>query len=549
MKVYEYILKAKDEFSSAFSKLRGAAGDSESKVDGVKKKLEETAGASKRLDSVVSGLKKTLVAVFAVGAITSFGKSIVDTGAKFEAYQVGFNTLLKDSEKATAVFNQIKEDAKRTPFDTESLVIANRALISAGEGAGKAREVVLDLANAIAATGGTSENLKGMAVNLNQIRSVGKATALDIKQFVFAGIPIYQLLAEATGKTVDEVKDMDVSYNLLAESLKKAAGAGGMFEGGLDKMANSVAGQISNLEEGFTFFKDSLFNLFKPGIVSGLQFAATIMNKVEGVVSFLKDNISAIKQIFSPLMEVINPVIDAFEGIQQKMNQAAGGGSMLQAVFNKIGNILLFLKPLFTAIGNLASTVISKTFEMGMALYNFLNNSKIFSGFVNGFMDMLIKLANGAKNILGGIADLVTGILTFDMDKIKEGFKGLGKGLLEANPISMAAGSAKAFYAGYNSDKKPIDFFTGKKDEQKTGVLAGGGGLGDGGATSDVKSGIDSVSGGGRQAISVNVNFRNFVERMENNFSTVDEGAAEIEDKFIEMFARILNGGIYSATQ
>lgn len=54
--------------------------------------------------------------------------------------------------------------------------------------------------------GGGSDELGRMAQNLQQIKNAGKATAADIKQFAYAGIDVYGILADYTGKSTAEVQ-------------------------------------------------------------------------------------------------------------------------------------------------------------------------------------------------------------------------------------------------------------------------------------------------------------------------------------------------------
>ena len=59
-------------------------------------------------------------------------------------------------------------------------------LITTGESADKSRQAINSLANAVALTGGDSYTLERMASNLQQIKNVGKATSMDIRQFGMA---------------------------------------------------------------------------------------------------------------------------------------------------------------------------------------------------------------------------------------------------------------------------------------------------------------------------------------------------------------------------
>ena len=140
--------------------------------------------------------------------ISEVGKMGVEYNAQIETYQTALTTLTGSAEKANKIIEQVKKDAASTPFEVASLVKGNQLLISAGLSAEQARDDILALGNAISATGGGEEELSRMVINLQQIKNVGKASALDIKQFAYAGIDVYGLLADYTGKTREEVTDL-----------------------------------------------------------------------------------------------------------------------------------------------------------------------------------------------------------------------------------------------------------------------------------------------------------------------------------------------------
>jgi tape measure domain-containing protein len=236
-------------------------------------KLAQADQTAKNLDSTMSTLQNSINRVgaafgvaFGVQAIKNAGAAIIEAGTMVENAQTGLTTLLKDANSAKQVISNTMEDAETTPFAFEGLLQANKALISAKVGAEEARNTVKDLANAIAATGGGDVELGRMVVNLQQIKNVGKATAMDIRQFAFAGINIYQLLADATGKPIDKVKDLEVSYDLLTFALKKAHAEGGLYANGLENMAGNTSVQISNLGDSLFKLKVNMFNDLKPAL-------------------------------------------------------------------------------------------------------------------------------------------------------------------------------------------------------------------------------------------------------------------------------------------
>src|SRR6185369_4474636 len=109
-------------------------------------------GSVTGIDKAAQSLKSTLATAFSVYAITAFGKSVLNTGASFERAEIQLKTLLKSGDEANAVFKE--------------LLKGNAALISTGISAKKAKEDFNALANAIAATGGTGDDLSRMTFNL-----------------------------------------------------------------------------------------------------------------------------------------------------------------------------------------------------------------------------------------------------------------------------------------------------------------------------------------------------------------------------------------------
>ena len=188
-----------------------------------------------------------------VTKIASAGKGLIEQGvaynAQIQTYRTGLTNMLGDAEKANVALENIKQDAARTPFDTASLVSANQYLISAGENAEYSRKTILALGDAVSATGGGSAELERMAQNLQQVANVGKASSVDIKQFAFAGINIYQVLADYTGKSIQDVQNMTISYDLLTKSLQAAAEEGGRYYNSMGTQSETFNGSLSTLKD------------------------------------------------------------------------------------------------------------------------------------------------------------------------------------------------------------------------------------------------------------------------------------------------------------
>lgn len=196
------------------------------------------------------------------GKIKEIGSQAVTTGvnynAQVEQYQVALTNMLGSQEKASETLEQIKKDAARTPFDTANLVKANEYLISTGETAENSRKTILALGDAVSAVGGGSDELGRMAQNLQQVKNAGKATAADIKQFAYAGIDVYGILADYTGKSTAEVQKMTVTYDLLTAALQNAAEEGGRYYNSMSAQSETINGKLSTLKDNATQLSGAL---------------------------------------------------------------------------------------------------------------------------------------------------------------------------------------------------------------------------------------------------------------------------------------------------
>ena len=270
----------------------------------------------------------TTLAGKALDAAVGFVQTGIEYNAQIEKYTTGFTNMLGSAEAANEAMKAIQEDAARTPFDVASLTEANQLLISAGENAGYSRKVIMALGDAVSATGGGNAELSRMAANLQQIANVGKASAIDIKQFAYAGINIYQVLADYTGKSVQDVQSMTVSYDLLSEALIAASEEGGRYYDAMDTQSQTMNGRVSTL-------KDNVSQL--AGLMTG-----DLSNGIGMVISNLNDMTVAAQEAYKT--DGWTGLIGEITGLSGVIDKAKSSLVGLKAVADsfKKGEISLF---------------------------------------------------------------------------------------------------------------------------------------------------------------------------------------------------------------
>lgn len=413
---------------------------------------EKTAdGFSKNMVSMgkVAGAAMVAVGVAVAGAMVIAGKKGVEAASEFEQQEIAFTTLLKDREKAIAAIKDIEADAKKTPYNLPDLIKANQLLISAGVSTADARDNVLSLGNAIAATGGGTAELNRLAVNLQQIKAVGKASALDIKQFAFAGINIYQLLADATGKNVDQVKEMDVSYELLTQALAKASGEGGMFAGAMEAQSHSLQGLKSNLQDVISIT---------------LKDIVTETGLYDGLKRITEQSVIFISNAGPQIVKVVTDLQNAFGWLSQQANLFINEflvkfAPLLEPIIANLKEtwsvIMLQLKPALDEFILAIGPYLQVYLESSAVLFGILLT--VFLAFVSGVMTAVSKMLPYLVSaialitqIFTGLMTFLTGIFTLNWQKVVDGVKLMTDGMVKfvINGLASLLAGIQAFIQG-----------------------------------------------------------------------------------------------------
>ena len=431
-------------------------------VEDVGRKMERASDKTESLSVPFSGLSKTLTGAFTksqliataitslAGKFASFGEGAVKQGTDFnqamEKYRVAYTNMLGSAEQAQAVLNRIKQDAAHTPLNVDSLIQANQLLISAGVDAGKARSTILALGDAVSATSGGNDALSRMAANLQQIKNVGKASAADIKQFAMAGIDIYGILADYTGKSTAEVQNMTVTYDLLTAALQKASEEGGRYYNAMETQSQTMSGRIETLKDNWL----QLLGTLTEGLT---ETEGKLVTAASGWVQRLQEAFETSGA--NGLMQAGGHIVDDIatgisDGIPSLATQAAGAVQNFALYLqDNTGQIVDTGGQLLTSLANgilstapiVANAAVQTVSSFAVELWN--NADKIFTAGA----DLLGKLVEGFLSLTGNVieaignitAAIVTKIFTTDWVQIgKDIVSSIGQGIL--NGVSAMSG-------------------------------------------------------------------------------------------------------------
>lgn len=386
---------------------------------------KDSNNAIKEQESKLGELKKSGELAFAglTAAVDAFTVSILKSGvaynAEIETYLTRLETLTGSAEDANKVLNQIKKDALATPFEVSSLTQAESLLLATGMSAEEARADILALGDAISASGGGNAELSRMAVNLQQIKNVGKASALDIKQFAYAGIDIYGLLADSMEITRAEAADLDVSYEMLSKALKKASSEGGKYYGAMSKQSKTYNGAMSNLKESVQVFagamSEGLFESLKKIIVPLGNFFDWMTKNKDVIIAIAKPlltfvNVLAGMKIAKKITKIIKGLWIAMSANPISLIVAAIAALIVLFIelWNNCEGFRNFFIGMWEAIKTVVSVVIDAVISFIQGLIDFIASipQKILD-FITKIISHIQKLPEYIAYSIGVILDLI----------------------------------------------------------------------------------------------------------------------------------------------
>ena len=137
----------------------------------------------------------------------------------------------------------IRETARASVVTTEAWSASAKQLLGFGFAADEVMSILPMLADAAQ---GNSQNFTHLALVYGQVRAQGKALQQDMYQFVNAGIPIMEALADVMGKPTSEIRDLvragSIDLPVFEAAIKRLTSEGGRFFEYNKKLGESAIG-------------------------------------------------------------------------------------------------------------------------------------------------------------------------------------------------------------------------------------------------------------------------------------------------------------------
>lgn len=157
-------------------------------------------------DSVRTLANRAALAGAAITAAFTASLTIgIKSAASYEQNRVAFEGMLGSAEKAKKLLKEIAVAGRETPFELKDLVEGGKRLLAYGVEADKLVSTLKMLGDITALVG--VEKMPQLILAYGQVRAATKLTGAELRQFTESAVPLLELLAKQTGKSVAQVKE------------------------------------------------------------------------------------------------------------------------------------------------------------------------------------------------------------------------------------------------------------------------------------------------------------------------------------------------------
>lgn len=198
-----------------------------------------------------------------------------------EQAEVAFTTMLWSGEKATDMLKDLTDFAKRTPFELVWIRDNARQLLWMWIEADKIIPTLKSLGDVAS---WLSIDLSRVALNYGQVRSQGKLTWRELRDFMIQWVPLLDELSKNLGKTTTEVQDMIskwlISFPMVEEAFKTMTSEWWKFADLMDKQSGTYQWMMSNLNDSINSIKETIWRALLPILERILWVVANVVEKI-----------------------------------------------------------------------------------------------------------------------------------------------------------------------------------------------------------------------------------------------------------------------------
>jgi len=375
----DYIISLKDNFTKTLRKVNVGLTQTNKKVESLNKSISGT--------NVAIGLMATAFA----------SVKVLKIAGEFEQAQIAFETMLGSAEKGQKVLKDITDFAAKTPFSIKGVQTNAKLLLAVGIEAENLLPTMKALGDVSA---GLNVPLERLALNFGQIKSLGRLTGRELRDFTTAGVPIIAELTKNLGKSEQQIFEMvsagKIGFKDVEKAFQTMTGEGGKFNNLMTRLNKTFLGQVNELTEQLQLLGKEVGDVLMPVI-------RPLIQQLSKVVQWMQQN----RILVRFLVKTIGTLIVGIGGLVLAIKAWAA----IQAVIN----VLLTANPIGLIVAGVAALVAGVYFAV-----------EAFREWVKE-NETLYRTINGIKQVLNDTWNVVKPFFMFIWGTGLMVFKGLSK--------------------------------------------------------------------------------------------------------------------------
>lgn len=252
----EMLTKASGNYSTQISKIRSEIERLNKLNEGQVDSYGRIIRSHQNLMNTSDQLMRKLALIFSVSQIQGYLMNLVKVRGEFELQNTALASILQNKDKADKLFAQITELAVKSPFTLKELTTYTKSLSAYQVEYEKLYDTTKMLADVSA---GLGVDMQRLILAFGQVKAANVLRGTEVRQFTEAGLNILGELAkyysELEGKMIsvgdvqERVTKKMVAFADVEEVFKRVTSAGGIFYNMQERQAETLAGQMSNLQD------------------------------------------------------------------------------------------------------------------------------------------------------------------------------------------------------------------------------------------------------------------------------------------------------------
>lgn len=292
----------------------------------------------------------------AAGLVATMGTNLVKTGANYNILQqnsrAALTTILGSQKAVNEQMAKLDELTSRSPFGKDVFIQGQQQLLAFGMAAEKVVPTLDAVQNAVAATGGSSQQLSEVTFVLAQIQAAGKITGQDLMQLGQRGIDAASLIGSSLGMSGEDVRASITKGTIGADQAIDALvkGMTAKFGGATDLIKQQWTGAVDRIHAAW---RDTGAIIAKPFIdPNGGGQAVTWANLVADVMRQVQKHVAT---AMDAIDRKAGPTFDKVTSSLQKASAVVAGFDM-NGLIRQVDSLSKYT-PLITGAGSALVTL------------------------------------------------------------------------------------------------------------------------------------------------------------------------------------------------